>query len=353
MAHRVLFLPGDGVGPELLAAAQVVLRATGVRLKVETMDYGRSYERTHGVPVSEKHLDAIQRLGTVLKGPIEIDPKTPLLELRGRRFTSANQALRKIFQLYANVRPCRFLEGVKGVKSVKAAFPDTNLVVVRENTEGMYTGEERWEGEAGSSAVATRRITREGTLRVARFAFDFAQKHGRKKVTVAHKANVLRLSDTLFLNCCREVSAAYPQIQYTEQLCDSLLTAMVMHPGRWDVILCENLYGDLVSDLAAGLVGGLGLAPSALYGDQGVAIFEPAHGSAPDIAGKGIVNPTSMLLSASMMLDHLGEVEAARRLEAALATIREGETTPDLGGKAGTMQMAEAVAKKLRTNSKI
>lgn len=239
------------------------------------------------------------------------------------------------------------------MKSVKAAFPDTNLVVVRENTEGMYTGEERWEGEAGSSAVATRRITREGTLRVARFAFDFAQKHGRKKVTVAHKANVLRLSDTLFLNCCREVSAAYPQIQYTEQLCDSLLTAMVMHPGQWDVILCENLYGDLVSDLAAGLVGVLGLAPSALYGDQGVAIFEPAHGSAPDIAGKGIVNPTSMLLSASMMLDHLGEVEAARRLEAALATIREGETTPDLGGKAGTMQMAEAVAKKLRTNSKI
>lgn len=134
--------------------------------------------------MSEKHLDAIQRLGTVLKGPIEIDPKTPLLELRGRRFTSANQALRKIFQLYANVRPCRFLEGVKGVKSVKAPFPDTNLVVVRENTEGMYTGEERWEGEAGSSAVATRRIAREGTLRVARFAFDFAQKHGRKKVTV-------------------------------------------------------------------------------------------------------------------------------------------------------------------------
>lgn len=246
------------------------------------------------------------------------------------------------------MRPCRFLEGVKTVKA-----PDTNLVVVRENTEGMYTGEERWE-EAGSSAVAMRRITREGTLRVARFAFDFAQKHGRKKVTAAHKANVLRLSDTLFLNCCREVSAAYPQIQYTEQLCDSLLTAMVMHPGQWDVILCENLYGDLVSDLAAGLVGGLGLAPSALYGDQGVAIFEPAHGSAPDIAGKGMVNPTSMLLSASMMLGHLGEVEAARRLAAALAaTIREVETTPDLGGKAGTMQMAEAVAKKLRVNSKI
>eukprot|EP00438_Fugacium_kawagutii_P024129 Skav222765 [mRNA] locus=scaffold600:292575:293138:+ [translate_table: standard] len=180
MAHRVLFLPGDGVGHELLAAARIVLGATRVPLAIETMDYGRTCEKTHGVAVGEKHLDAIRRSKTVLKGPIEIDPSSSLLELQGRKFTSANQALRKIFQLYANVRPCKSLEGSG------ARFPATDLVVIRENTEGMYTGEERWE-EAGSSAIATRRITREGTLRVARFAFDFAEKHGRKKVTVARR----------------------------------------------------------------------------------------------------------------------------------------------------------------------
>lgn len=179
MVHRVLFLPGDGVGHELLAAARLVLQATKVRMEIETMDYGKTYERTCGLPVSEKHLDAIQRLGTVLKGPITIDANAPLLQLRGRSFTSANQALRKIFGLYANVRPSKYFEGSK------ALFPTTDLVVVRENTEGMYTGEEHWEGEAGQSAVTTRRITREGTLRVARFAFDFAKKHGRKKVTVS------------------------------------------------------------------------------------------------------------------------------------------------------------------------
>ena len=190
---------------------------------------------------------------------------------------------------------------------------------------------------------------RQGALRVATFAFEFARAHGRKKVTAAHKANVLRLSDSLFLDCCRQAASNFTDIEYTEQLCDSLLTGMVLQPECWDIILCENLFGDLVSDLAAGLVGGLGLAPSALYGDGGVAIFEPAHGSAPDIAGQDRANPTSMLLSASRMLQFLGEHTASKMLEEALeAVIREGkDTTPDLGGIAGTQQMAAAVAKKI------
>ncbi|CAK9018979.1 unnamed protein product [Durusdinium trenchii] len=326
MAHRILMMAGDGVGEELLAAARLVLKATRVPLQIECMDYGKTYERLHGHPVGEEHLLTIERVKTVLKGPIEIDAKSQLLEIRGRRFTSANQALRKIFQLYANVRPAKYLEGSP------AKFPGTDLVVIRENTEGMYTGEESWETD--DAVVATRRITRQGTRRVAEFAFDYAVRHGRKKVTVAHKSNVLRLSDTLFLKVCREVACNYPEIHYTEQLCDSLLTGMVMRPAEWDVILCENLFGDLVSDLAAGLVGGLGLAPSALCGGGAVAIFEPAHGSAPDIAGQGLVNPTSILLSASLMLRHLREASAADALERALAqTLRERRSvTCDLGG---------------------
>eukprot|EP00930_Biecheleria_cincta_P057147 TRINITY_DN43120_c0_g1_i1.p1 TRINITY_DN43120_c0_g1~~TRINITY_DN43120_c0_g1_i1.p1 ORF type:complete len:368 (+),score=52.34 TRINITY_DN43120_c0_g1_i1:110-1213(+) len=349
--RKILCLAGDGVGPELIRATKTVLAATGVPLEYQDMDFGETCRKRAGAPVTEEHLAAIDQIGCVLKGPIEIPSGqqadgSSFVELRGRRFTSANQVLRKLFSLYANVRPSRYLQGTT------SRFPGTDIVVIRENTEGMYTGEEAWEGREGISAVATRRITREGAMRIARFAFDFALKHGRAKVTVAHKANVLRLSDGLFLECCREVAQSFPGIQYSEQLCDSLLTAMVMQPTVWDVLLCENLYGDLVSDLAAGLVGGLGLAPAALYGDTGVAIFEPAHGSAPDIAGRDIVNPTSMLLSAALMLRHLGEVAAEKALGQALeAVIQEGvATTADLGGSAGTMQMAEAVAAKLREN---
>eukprot|EP00929_Paragymnodinium_shiwhaense_P071988 TRINITY_DN36552_c0_g1_i2.p1 TRINITY_DN36552_c0_g1~~TRINITY_DN36552_c0_g1_i2.p1 ORF type:complete len:303 (+),score=51.15 TRINITY_DN36552_c0_g1_i2:683-1591(+) len=293
-------------------------------------------------------MSRIQDVGCVLKGPLIVpsgNKPGSTVELRGRKFTSANQALRKLLSLYANVRPSRHLVGT-GSK-----FPGTDIVVVRENTEGVYTGEESWEqGREGESAVAVRRITRRASLRVAKFAFDFALRSGRRRVTCAHKANVLRLSDGLFLECCREVAKEYPSIEYTEQLCDSLLTAMVLEPTSWDVIVCENLYGDLVSDLASGLVGGLGLAPAALYGDEGVAIFEPAHGAALDIAGKGVVNPTSMVLSAATMLSYLDELEASKALVSCLEEVlREGTcTTADVGGKATTMEMAKAVADRLR-----
>ncbi|CAK0853862.1 unnamed protein product [Prorocentrum cordatum] len=331
------------------SAAKHVLAATGVEFDYEEMAYGRCLQEASGCAVTEEHLQAIERIGCVLKGPIEVpsgEQADGIVELRGRRFTSANQALRKLLSLYANVRPARNLGGIG------AKFPGTDIVVVRENTEGMYVGEEAWEGgEPGRSAVATRRITREGSLRVARFAFTFAERHGRRLVTAAHKANVLRLSDGLFLECCRQVAKEFPGIEYSEQLCDSLLTAMVLEPQKWDVIVCENLYGDLVSDLAAGLVGGLGLAPSALFGSGSTAIFEPAHGSAPDIAGKpaGLVNPSSMLLSAAMLLGHVGEEDAQQRLVDALeAVIAEGQfVTRDLGGSSGTQAMAQAAAAKL------
>ncbi|CAE7181668.1 leuB, partial [Symbiodinium microadriaticum] len=344
-AHRVLCLAGDGVGGELLEATKLVLQATGVNFSFEDMDFGNACARQTGVPINEDHVRAVEEIGCVLKGPIDIHAgsASTQVELRGRRFSSANQALRKLFQLYANVRPAKYLEGTC------SKFPGTDVVVVRENTEGMYTGEEVW--ESPDSVVATRRITRQGATRVATFAFEYARANGRKKVTAAHKANVLRKSDTLFLECCRQIASDFPEIEYTEQLCDSLLTGMVLHPQSWDIILCENLFGDLVSDLAAGLVGGLGLAPSALYGDSGVSIFEPAHGSAPDIAGQDRANPTSMLLSASRMLQHLGEHTASRALEEALAAvIKEGKhTTPDLGGTVGTQQMAAAIANRFAT----
>jgi len=344
-AHRVLCLAGDGVGGELLAATKLALQATGVSFSFEDMDFGNACARRTGIPINEDHLQAVEEIGCVLKGPIDIPAggASSHVELRGQRFSSANQALRKLFQLYANVRPAKYLEGTC------SKFPGTDVVVVRENTEGMYTGEEAW--ESPDSVVATRRITRQGATRVASFAFEFARANGRKEVTAAHKANVLRQSDTLFLECCRQIASEFPEIGYTEQLCDSLLTGMVLHPQRWDIILCENLFGDLVSDLAAGLVGGLGLAPSALYGDSGVSIFEPVHGSAPDIAGQDRANPTSMLLSASRMLQHLGEHTASRALEAALAAvIKEGKhTTPDLGGAVGTQQMAAAIANRIQT----
>lgn len=346
--HRILCLPGDGVGPELVAAAKTVLSASGVRLQFQDMEFGQGLQQRAGVPITEEHLRAVEQSHAVLKGPIEVPPagqgRSAAVEIRGLRFTSANQALRKVFALYANVRPSRYMAGVA------CKFPGTDMVVVRENIEGMYTGEESWEGDApGEVAVAIRRISRANTLRVARFAFALARKQGRKKVTAAHKANVLRMSDGLFLECCRQVAKEFPEIEYGEQLADSLLTAMVLEPEKWDVIVCENLYGDLISDLAAGLVGGLGFAPAALYGDGGIAMFEPAHGSAPDIAGKDIVNPISILLSTAMMLGHLGEELAEKNLVRAIeAVISEGIcVTRDLGGTAGTQEMAAAIAKKL------
>jgi len=302
------------------------------------MDFGQALLDRTGAPVTEEHLAAFERTRCVLKGPITVPAGgAGATVLRGRRFTSANQVFRKVFNLYANVRPAVHLPGSG------ARFEGTDVVVVRENTEGAYTGEEEWEGP--DAVVAKKRITRAASTRIARFAFEYAVRHDRRLVTAVHKANVHTQADGLFLECCRQVAKDFPSIRYSEQLADSLLTAMVLDPTCWDVLLCENLYGDLVSDLAAGLVGGLGLAPSGQYG-SGMAVFEPCHGSAPDIAGRGLVNPTSLLLSAGMMLDFLGEAAASRWLRDAVAEVvaQKVSTTPDLGGTASTEEMASAVA---------
>mmetsp|Transcript_29474 Transcript_29474/g.63859 ORF Transcript_29474/g.63859 Transcript_29474/m.63859 type:complete len:364 (-) Transcript_29474:44-1135(-) len=342
-SHKILCLPGDGVGPELLVATKLVLEATGVPLEYEDLDYGQTRATSKGSSIAEEHFEAFERCRCILKGPITVPTSGPgsVAEVRGKKYTSANQALRKAFSLYANVRPALHMDGAGG------RFPGTDIVVVRENTEGAYSGEEYWENP--DSVVCRKRITRAASLRIARFAFDYAVKNGRKLVTAVHKVNVHRQTDGLFLECCRQVAKEYPKIKYSEQLADSLLTAMVLDPGAWDVLLCENLYGDLVSDLAAGLIGGLGLAPAGQFG-EGMALFEPCHGSAPDIAGKNVVNPCSLLLSAAMMLDHLGEHQAGSWLRHAVSeVISEAQTvTKDLGGSASTTEMATAIAAKVK-----
>lgn len=340
--YDILVFPGDAIGPETVPAALSVLEATGLHFRWHEMPMGyESRDLYGGVPMVEKHLDAFERYKVLFKGPQTIPPgEQYYTELRGRRFTSPNQALRKLFDLYANLRPAPRTPGAR------TSFPDADLVIVRENTEGMYTGEEEWTDP--DTVVAIKRITRKASRRIAQFAFDYARRTGRRRITAVHKANVCKQSDGLFLSECRAVAAANPDIPYGEQLCDSLLTKLVTRPEEFDVLVAPNLYGDLISDLAGGLVGGLGLCASANLGDD-YALFEPSHGSAPDIAGLNIVNPTSQIRCGVLLLDFLGEHETARRVEAALlAVILEGRwTTPDLGGSAGTREMAAAVAEQV------
>lgn len=340
--YDVLVFPGDAIGPETVPASQKVLEATGVQFRWHELPMG--YDSRHlygGVPMTDAHLDAFDQYRVLFKGPQTIPPgEDYYTEVRGRRFTSPNQALRRTYQLYANLRPAPRTPGAR------TKFPEADLVIVRENTEDIYTGEEEWTDP--DTAIAIKRITRKASRRIAEFAFGYARSTGRRKVTAVHKANIMKQSDGLFLATCRAVAAENPDIPFTDQLCDSMLMKLVTRPEEFDVLLCPNLFGDLISDLAGGLIGGLGLCGSANLGD-GYALFEPCHGSAPDIAGRNIVNPTSQIRCGAMMLDHLGEHEAARRVEAALrAVIAEGRwTTPDLGGTAGTREMAAAVAERV------
>jgi len=294
--------------------------------------------------ITEDHLKAFEELKVIFKGPITIPPAASnvYVELRGRKFTSANQVLRKLFSLYANIRPAKSNPGVR------TPFPGTNLVVVRENTEDLYTGEEKWVDK--DTVEAIKRITRQASERIARRAFQYAVSNGRRHVTAVHKANVCKQSDGLFLSSCKKIAADYPQIKFDDQLADSLLTLLVQRPQEFDVLLCPNLFGDLVSDLAAGLVGSLGLMPSGQFGDQH-AVFEPAHGSAPDIAGQGIVNPVSQIMCGVMLLQHLGEHTAAAAIERAVGEVlEEGRVvTRDLGGMATTHQFTDAVIAKLQS----
>ncbi|MDD4842844.1 MAG: isocitrate/isopropylmalate dehydrogenase family protein [Anaerotignum sp.] len=328
MAYHVTLIPGDGSGPEVIAAAKKVVEATGVDIQWEEAQAGAAMIEKYGTPLPEETIASIRKTGVALKGPIT----TPV----GTGFRSVNVALRKTFDLYANVRPAKTYPGVI------TKFENIDLVIVRENTEDLYAGIERMVDE--NTAESIKLFTRKGCERIIRYAFDYAVKEGRKKVTAVHKANIMKCTDGMFLDIAREIAKEYPQIHFNDSIVDAMCMRLVMHPEDYDVLVCPNLYGDIVSDLCAGLVGGLGLTPSANIGVDG-AIFEPIHGSAPDIAGQHKINPTAAILSASLMLAHLGEGTAAANIEKAVEkVIGEGKIlTVDMGGTASTEEFADAI----------
>ena len=332
MAYNVTLIPGDGIGPEVVAAAVRVLTATGVEFQWETVVAGATAIGEHGTALPDKVLDSVRKNKVALKGPTE----TPV----GTGHRSVNVELRKRLDLYANLRPVQTLPGVK------SRYDNVDLVVVRENTEDLYSGLEHVvvPGVVESLKI----ITEKASTRIARYAFDYARTHGRKRITAVHKANIMKLSDGLFLDCCRAVAKGYPEVKYDEMIVDNTCMQLVLDPTRFDMLLLENLYGDIVSDLCAGFIGGLGMAPGANIGDD-TAIFEAVHGSAPDIAGKNLANPMALILSGAMLLDHVGEPQAADRVRHAVhAVLREGQKlTKDLGGTAGTTEIAEAIAAKV------
>lgn len=329
MTYTVTLVPGDGIGPEVASAAVRVLSATGVAFEWENENAGAGTMGKWGTALPPRVIDSIRKNKVALKGPTA----TPV----GSGHRSVNVELRKVLDLYANLRPVATLPGVK------SRYDGVDLIVVRENTEDLYSGLEHIvvPGVVESLKI----ITEKASTRIARYAFEYAQTHGRRRVTAVHKANIMKLSDGLFLDCCRAVAQGYPEIRYDEMIVDNCCMQLVLDPTRFDMLLLENLYGDIVSDLCAGFIGGLGMAPGANIGEQ-AAVFEAVHGSAPDIAGKNMANPIALILSGAMMLDHLGEHEAADRVrEGVNAVLREGrKLTRDLGGHAGTTEVAEAIA---------
>lgn len=355
MVHRVVLLRGDGIGPEIAAVTREVVDATGVKVDWIVMDAGESVMETEGTPLPKAVLDAIRDTKVALKAPIT----TPV----GKGFRSVNVALRQELELYSCVRPCKTYPGVR------TPFKDIDLVIVRENTEDLYAGiefergtgdvadlvswiEERRPGSniKPESGISIKPISVEGTRRIVRFAFEYAIKNHRRKVTAVHKANIMKFSDGLFLEVAHDVAKEYLDIEFSHRIVDNMCMQLVQYPAQYDVLVLPNLYGDIISDLAAGMIGGLGLAPGANIGTHG-AVFEATHGSAPDIAGMDRANPTGLILSAMLMLRHLGEGDAARRLEAAVArVIVEGKrVTADLKPEprdpsaVGTREMARAI----------
>lgn len=333
-SYRITLIKGDGIGPEVVDAALTVLQAAGVRIKYEEMLAGEAALKEYGTPLPHELLDSIRKNKVALKGPIT----TPV----GSGFRSVNVGIRQALDLYTNLRPAKSFEGVK------SRYADVDLVVVRENTEGLYCGIERYVDEEKTIAESVNRITRKASERIVRFAFDYAIREGRKKVTAVHKANILKTTGGLFLKVAREVAREYPEIEFEDRIVDNMALQLVKNPEIFDVIVTTNLFGDILSDLCAGLVGGLGLAPSANIGEE-IAVFEPVHGSAPKYAGMNKVNPSAMILSAVLMLRHLGEREAAEKVERALReVIKTGEkVTYDLGGSATTTEMANAIARQV------
>ena len=331
----ITVIRGDGIGPEIMDATLHVLDAMQLGLQYEFADAGMVALEKHGELLPAATMDSIRRNRIALKSPLT----TPV----GGGFSSINVELRKRFDLYANVRPA------KSFPNTKSRFPSgVDLVTVRENTEGAYIGEGQALSEDGEVATLTQKITRRGSERIVRYAFDLARKTGRRKVTVVHKANILKSTSGLFLRTAREVAQQYPDIECNEMIVDNACMQLVMRPEQFDVIVTTNLFGDIISDLCAGLVGGLGLAPGANIGTE-AAIFEAVHGSAPDIAGQGIANPCALLLGAGQMLDHIGMADQGNRLRGAIiATLEARDTlTPDLGGSGTTLTFAKAIASRL------
>jgi isocitrate dehydrogenase (NAD+) len=333
MKHKITLIPGDGIGTEITSAVVRIIEAAGVAIEWDSFVAGAEALSRYGDPLPQPVLDSIKQNRVALKGPLT----TPV----GTGFASVNVRLRKTLDLYANLRPVRTLPGVKTL------FGELSLVVVRENTEDLYSGLEHVvvPGVVESLKI----ITEKASTRIAKFAFEYARQEGRKKVTAIHKANIMKLSDGLFLDCFRKVAADYPDIIADDKIVDNACMQLVMKPQQFDVLLLENLYGDIVSDLAAGLVGGLGIVPGANIGELG-AVFEAVHGSAPDIAGMGIANPTAMLQSGILMLRYLNERDAAELIEKALIhtfAVKEVRTK-DLGGTASTMEFTEAVVASMK-----
>jgi isocitrate dehydrogenase (NAD+) len=335
MAYRITLIPGDGTGPELVGATRRVLEATGIEFNWDVQEAGADVMDKYGTPLPDKVLESIRANQVALKGPIT----TPI----GTGFRSVNVAIRKALDLYANLRPARTLKGIP------VCHEGVDLVIVRENTEGLYAGIEH-DVIPDQAAESIRIITRRATERIVHFAFDYARANGRRLVTAVHKANILKATDGLYLKVAREVAEEYPDIEFNDRIVDNLCMQLVQRPHEYDVLVLPNLYGDIVSDLASGLVGGLGVAPGANIG-HGLAVFEPVHGSAPKYAGQNKVNPTATILSGALMLRHLGEMEAAQQVEAAVAAVIAAGTsvtydlkpTRDDPTAVGTQEMADAI----------
>jgi len=334
--HIVTLIKGDGIGPDITDATLQVIEAAGVKIKWEEVSAGEGAIEEYGTPLPEKVINSLKKNGIGLKGPLT----TPV----GSGFRSINVALRMELDLYANLRPSKSFPGVR------SRYEDIDLVVVRENTEDLYAGVEHMVGADAAESIKI--ITRRASERIVRFAFDYALENNREKVTAVHKANILKLSDGLFLEVAREVAEKYPKIEFEDRIVDNMAMQLVQKPELYDVLVMPNLYGDILSDLCAGLVGGLGLVPGANIGDN-AALFEPVHGSAPKYAGKNYVNPSAMIMAAVLMLKHMEEKEAANRIEKALAAqIKEGkELTADLGGSAGTAEMAAALVERIKSDN--
>jgi isocitrate dehydrogenase (NAD+) len=330
MTYAVTLIPGDGIGPELADAARAVLGATGIGFDWDVQEAGEATIASEGTPLPDRVIESIRTNGVALKGPIT----TPV----GSGFRSVNVGLRQALELYANVRPARTMKGVE------TRYEGVDLIIVRENTEDLYAGIEHRVGPDAAESIKI--ITRAASQRIARYAFEYAVRNGRRNVTAVHKANIMKLSDGLFLESAQQVAAEYAgRVEFEDRIVDNMCMQLVQKPELYDVLVLPNLYGDIVSDLAAGLVGGLGVAPGANIGET-AAVFEPVHGSAPKYAGQNRANPTALILSGALMLRHLGETEAADTVESATReVIAEGTTvTHDLGGTAGTREFAEAVA---------